>query len=373
MENARDMYGFQERARQCYQALQDGLSREIFQARLALDYEISAANTARIAALGGQREWMAALEKSIPAITRALAQSPKRLVLYGTNVTGRAIAERLMENAVEFYGFCGRRAREFPNGLMGKPVIPPEELFRRPDDFYVIVSACESAGEIADILRTNQFPPEQILLHFKPAHGTDHQYFEFPALYRRGTAFIDGGCLNCETSYAFASWCAGEYSKIFAFEPDPLSAAVCEKNLAVRAIRDFHLIRAGLSDHEGEEKFRTGLYNGSHIVRGDSRGESIITVPVTTVDRAVGEERIGFIKLDIEGAEFDALRGARDVLVRDQPLMAVSVYHRGGDMLAVMDYLRRLVPEYRFWLRHYSAGSADTVLYAAAGEDGRGA
>lgn len=76
-------------------------------------------------------------------------------------------------------------------------------------------------------------------------------------------------------------------------------------------------------------------------------------------------ERVGFIKMDIEGAEFDALHGAKGVIVRDKPMLALSVYHRAGDMLAMMDYLHSLVPEYHFWLRHYSIGLADTVLYVS--------
>ena len=194
----------------------------------------------------------------------------------------------------------------------------------------------------------------------------DHQYFEFPDLFPCGTAFVDGGCLNCRTSYLFADWCGGAYSKIFAFEPDPLSASICEKNLSDRSIRDFHLIQAGLSDHIGAVVFKTGLYNCSHILAANSKEDDTVTVPITTVDHVIGEERVGFIKMDIEGAEFDALRGAEAVIVRDRPLLAISAYHRPGDMLAIMDYLHDLVPEYRFWLRHYSVGLADTVLYAAA-------
>jgi len=45
--------------------------------------------------------------------------------------------------------------------------------------------------------------------------------------------------------------------------------------------------------------------------------------------------------------------------------MAVCVYHLRGDVLAIMNELNRLVPEYRFWLRHYSASLSETVLYAA--------
>ena len=124
-----------------------------------------------------------------------------------------------------------------------------------------------------------------------------------------------------------------------------------------------------MSNRIGEAVFRTGLYNCSHIVEGDCEEENVETLPLTTIDHTVGEEPVGFIKMDIEGAELDALHGAKGIIVRDKPLMAISAYHRTGDMLAIMDYLHRLVPEYHFFLRHYSIGTADTVLYAAVEEE----
>lgn len=365
MENKTGMYDFIERVRQCYELLQDDLSRKIFDARLAIDYDPSPVNVARLVGLSEQQKWMDTLDREIPAIIRTVEENPKKLVLYGTNVTGRAIVARLFEKGVEFYGFCGRRAKEFPDGLMGKPVILPEYVFQHSNEFYVLISACESADELSKILADNQFPQTQVLFNFKPADVVDHQYFDFPSLFHRGTAFIDGGCLNCRTSYMFSDWCEGEYSKIFAFEPDPLSAAICEKNLSEKDIQDFCLIQAGLSNQIGEAAFRMGLYNCSHIVEGDYGEENVEAIPLTTIDHTVGEEPVGFIKMDIEGAEFDALHGAKGVIVRDKPLMAISVYHRAGDLLAIMDYLIGLEPKYRFWLRHYSIGAADTVLYAA--------
>lgn len=108
-------------------------------------------------------------------------------------------------------------------------------------------------------------------------------------------------------------------SKIYAFEPDPVSYSICEKNLLSKEIRDFHLIPDGLSNRAGEELFRAGLYGGSHIIAsGGSEGNAIM-VPVTTIDDTVGEDEIGFIKMDIEGAEFDALHGAQKVITRDKP------------------------------------------------------
>jgi len=142
-----------------------------------------------------------------------------------------------------------------------------------------------------------------------------------------------------------------------------------QKNLAARNIRDFRLIRAGLSDREGEAFFRGGLYGCSHIVEDSGTGgKGVAAIPVTMIDGIVGESEVGFIKMDIEGAEYSALCGAEKVILRDKPLLAISVYHRPGDMLAIMDHLHCLVPAYRFWLRHYSIGLADTVLYASVDE-----
>jgi len=366
MEQTGGPYASFERVRQCYQLLQDELSQKIFQARLVLDFDQSSEAAAKIVELGEQQAWLDGVKDRLPDICRTLERDPKKLVLYGTNVTGRMLGEFLMEEDIAFYGFCGRRAAEFPNGLMGRPVVPPDSLFRDPDGFYVIIAAGEAADEIRGILKENGFPQSQILASVRPEGIVDHQYFEFPSLFRRGTAFVDGGCLDCRTSFLFAEWCENEYSRIYAFEPDLVSYSICEKNLVARGIRDFHLIRAGLSDRKGEALFYSGLYGCSHIAEDSGKGErGMAAVPVTTIDGTVGESEIGFIKLDIEGSEYVALRGAEKVILRDRPLLAVSVYHRPGDMPVIMDYLHYLVPEYRFWQRHYSIGIADTVLYAS--------
>jgi len=366
MEYTDGPYAFIGRARQCYRLLQDELSRKIFRARLVLDFDQSSEAIAKIVKLGEQQSWLDAVEKKFPAIRHTLEHKPRKLVLYGTNLTGRTLADLLQKNNIEFYGFCGRGAARYPNGLLGKPVIPPDRLFQDPDAFCVIIAAGETADEIRGILREHHFPRDQILASVRPEGMADRQYFEFPSLFRRGTAFVDGGCLDCRTSGLFAEWCENQYSQIYAFEPDPVSYSICKENLAARNIRDFRLIRAGLSDREGESLFSSGFYGSSRIVdSGRAEGNGIVTVRVTTIDGTVGENEVGFIKMDIEGAEYRALCGAEKVILRDKPLLAISVYHRPGDMLVIMDYLRRLVPEYRFWLRHYSVGLTDTVLYAA--------
>lgn len=98
---------------------------------------------------------------------------------------------------------------------------------------------------------------------------------------------------------------------------------------------------------------------------GHGRIKEYVTVPITTLDHVMSDETVGFIKMDIEGAELDALRGAANVIARDRPFLAISVYHKPGDVLALMQYIHEIVPDYQFWLRHYGALFYETVLYAS--------
>ena len=83
------------------------------------------------------------------------------------------------------------------------------------------------------------------------------------------------------------------------------------------------------------------------------------------LDDVLGDKRVTLLKMDIEGAELDALCGAQETILRDKPFLAICAYHRQGDVIAIMDFLHKLVPEYRFWLRHYAPFATETVLYAA--------
>ena len=134
------------------------------------------------------------------------------------------------------------------------------------------------------------------------------------------------------------------------------------------------MIPAGLSEKSGDAILAVGSGGSSRIIEeaeeGRSEGDEQKTeqpkeqTRVVALDDMVGDTTIGFIKLDIEGFEMSALKGAEKTLLRDKPFLAVCVYHKPGDVLEIMDYLHTLVPDYRFWLRHYSAIQDETVLYA---------
>ena len=73
---------------------------------------------------------------------------------------------------------------------------------------------------------------------------------------------------------------------------------------------------------------------------------------------------ITFIKMDIEGSEIPALRGAKEIIETQKPKLAICVYHKPEDIWEIPELILDYVPEYRLYLRHYSITYTETVLYA---------
>lgn len=70
------------------------------------------------------------------------------------------------------------------------------------------------------------------------------------------------------------------------------------------------------------------------------------------------------IKMDIEGSELKALKGAALTIKEHHPILAVCVYHKKEDLVTIPQYIKSLCPKYRLYLRNYSRYSQELVLYA---------
>jgi hypothetical protein len=68
--------------------------------------------------------------------------------------------------------------------------------------------------------------------------------------------------------------------------------------------------------------------------------------------------------MDIEGAELNALKGARRIIEEQTPKLAICVYHKPKDIWEIPQLILDICPRYKFYLRHYSFSPTETVLYA---------
>ena len=88
-----------------------------------------------------------------------------------------------------------------------------------------------------------------------------------------------------------------------------------------------------------------------------------ISVDGRKIDNIITDE-ITFIKMDIEGAEYNALVGMSGIIRRNKPILAICVYHLRDDYYKLTDLVEKLVPgEYKFYLRQYRYTPTETVCY----------
>ena len=92
------------------------------------------------------------------------------------------------------------------------------------------------------------------------------------------------------------------------------------------------------------------------------------SVEAVTIDDYFRDIKVGFIKMDIEGAERKALAGGMRTIERDRPILAVSIYHGLDDMAEIPEMLMGRLENYSFIVRHHSYTYSETILYGVPKE-----
>jgi FkbM family methyltransferase len=139
---------------------------------------------------------------------------------------------------------------------------------------------------------------------------------------RRGTVFFDIGA-NVGYYTLFASTLVGDAGRVVAFEPGPDNFQMLTEHIRINECTNVISVQKALSDIPGVVRF-----DGTARMMCKLSDRGNIEVECTTIDAFIRESGISpeILKMDIEGAEIQALRGARYCLSEIRPEIILSVH-----------------------------------------------
>jgi len=149
--------------------------------------------------------------------------------------------------------------------------------------------------------------------------------------------------------------------KYYAFEADPRTVGELQNTITRHGLTDFTEVYPYAVWHES-----TRLAFDCDASSSSVNAQGSIVVDARKLDDVLAGKPVTLIKMDIEGAEHNALQGAESIIRTQKPKLAISLYHKPEDLWKIPQYLTSVVPEYRYWARWHSYRTTEFVLYASA-------
>ncbi len=343
-----------------------------------------------------------------------MIKGKKHIILFGAGLTGVAVCRYLRKKGVEPACFCDNNPAKHLRKVEGLTTYRFEEIRDKWEE-YVIVISCDAFMEITNQLvkggvdRENViwFEPDWLnrpsgqgefikehliefeesfryledqrsrdvflgLLNYKITHNLHYikgladeiPYFDKEIVHlSEDEVFVDCGAFIGDTLIDFMRESKGKYKNVICIEPNFENVELLNRAIREQSLKNIEVCSVGLSEKKQQLCF-TGTSEGGRIAKS---GENIIDCD--TIDNLCYEKyrHISFIKMDIEGSEYYALKGAKRVIERDHPTLAVCVYHKQDDFYVLPKLIKELYDGYRLYFRQYELSGEETVCYAVKG------
>ena len=177
----------------------------------------------------------------------------------------------------------------------------------------------------------------------------------------RGAIVIDGGLCDGGTALCFSKM----GYEVYGFEADKTNYQTARK---VAEENNFVAENFGLGAYNHTARFTHHLNPGASRI--DPNGSD--TAQIITLDSYVREKnlpRVDFIKLDVEGAELDVLKGAATTIAQFKPILALSAYHKWDDFWTLMNFVKSIRPDYEFAMRQFVISKENGAYHFKAGTE----
>ena len=214
-----------------------------------------------------------------------------------------------------------------------------------------------------------------VQLHFLPG-GVYIDFFAKQYQFKNGSKTIKaekgdyvidaGGCWG-DTALYF-SWEAGPEGRVYTFEFIPSNIAVLKKNLSLNPELEkrFTLVPRPVWERSNETMYYIDNGPGSRVFTNEeeSHDGKVSSLSIDDLVREYNIPRVDFIKMDIEGAEPYALRGAIETIKKFRPKLAIAIYHSLDDFTRIPQFIHDLGLGYELHLAHCSIHLEESILFA---------
>ncbi len=188
----------------------------------------------------------------------------------------------------------------------------------------------------------------------------DNQYFNdltLSQLRGKEIKYVDLGAYNGDTFLELKSITEVVCKEAYLFEPDPGNFSQLVKN--VKDIEGPICLPLAASD-----TYKILTFSAGQGESGNISSDGDIHIAAASLDEILPSLKVDLLKLDIEGAEMEALNGAARCIQSSQPIITLSLYHKPQDLWALTLHLKKLCPKHKLFIRQHYFNSFDSVLYA---------
>lgn len=352
-------------AREVYSHLTDEISKEIFKARCLY------AMTGDISAITGLKPEYRNLNSDMELYVKNL-QKGQHCIVYGAGRAAHYLAGRFQHFGVHIDAFVEEDETKCGiDKMTGIHIISDKELFANCNQYgnkkFVI---SYSVPEVADKVKKRLceelgVAEEAVSMGIYDWRNNASQYFDFFEP-QDNEVFVDCGCYDGGTCYRFAGWCGHKgYEQIYTFEADPANYEKCKTLL--KPLAKCELFPYGVAKKNEKVYFAAKAFEDSCIISEEEAQkknfEGVATIETVALDDVLRGKKVTFLKMDVEGAEYDALLGAKQLISASHPRMAISIYHKLEDIITIPYLVLSMHQDYRISFRHYGFDELETIMY----------
>ena len=296
------------------------------------------------------------------SLQEAVARFSQDSMFIITVYTSQPVWEQLTTIGLKVFSFA-ELAWSYPQTLTPHGGVElPFKIFEQADDVRKALSLWTDETSRREYLGQIQWQTS-LNRNILPPHLPQNDIYFADELItiERNEIFVDCGAFDGDTIQEFLKRRKASFERIIAIEPDPVNCKALETRVSALPTETKNKIRIIHSAVGSKRDLVTFNATGT---AGSSLGDGNYQVRCVPLDELLNEITPTIIKMDIEGAEPDALLGARHIIEKDAPVLAICLYHAQEHLWQVPLLIQTLNSTYDFFLRRYADECWEIVCYA---------